>query len=104
MNLLHIMNLYIYSIYFNIFADLLKALNWLTAWSLDTAVKRFEQLQSDGKDAFETRNNIQVFAAQKLSIIYAEVGFSFQITLRLIFLTHLSFLYSAPLTMSSTSL
>ncbi|XP_017860107.1 PREDICTED: peroxisomal acyl-coenzyme A oxidase 3 isoform X1 [Drosophila arizonae] len=52
--------------------NLLKALNWLTAWSLDTAVKRFEQLQSAGKDAFETRNNIQVFAAQKLSIIYAE--------------------------------
>ncbi|KAH8400533.1 hypothetical protein KR222_003328, partial [Zaprionus bogoriensis] len=52
--------------------NLLKALNWLTAWQLNTAVKRFEQLQSAGKNAFETRNNIQVFAAQKLSIIYAE--------------------------------
>ncbi|XP_032591643.1 peroxisomal acyl-coenzyme A oxidase 3 isoform X2 [Drosophila grimshawi] len=52
--------------------NLLKALNWLTAWQLDETVKRFEKLQFDGKDAFETRNNIQVFAAQKLSIIYAE--------------------------------
>ncbi|XP_068150994.1 peroxisomal acyl-coenzyme A oxidase 3 isoform X1 [Drosophila tropicalis] len=52
--------------------NLLQALNWLTAWQLDATVKRFEQLQRDGKDAFETRNNIQVFAAQKLSIIYAE--------------------------------
>jgi len=52
---------------------LLKALDWLTAWQLDATVKRFEQLQFAGKDAFETRNNIQVFAAQKLSIIYAEV-------------------------------
>ncbi|XP_060666690.1 peroxisomal acyl-coenzyme A oxidase 3 isoform X1 [Drosophila nasuta] len=52
--------------------NLLKALNWLTAWQLDATVKRFEQLQFAGKDAFETRNNLQVFAAQKLSIIYAE--------------------------------
>lgn len=89
---------------FYIFADLLKALNWLTAWSLETAVKRFEQLKSDGKDAFETRNNIQVFAAQKLSIIYAEVGFTFSITLEFIVLKSLSFPYSVPLTISSTSL
>ncbi|XP_064554073.1 peroxisomal acyl-coenzyme A oxidase 3 isoform X1 [Drosophila montana] len=52
--------------------NLLKALNWLTAWQLDATVKRVEQLQFAGKDAFETRNNIQVFAAQQLSIIYAE--------------------------------
>ncbi|SPP86171.1 blast:Peroxisomal acyl-coenzyme A oxidase 3 [Drosophila guanche] len=52
--------------------NLLKALNWLTAWQLETTVKRAEQLQREGKDAFETRNNIQVFAAQKLSIIYGE--------------------------------
>ncbi|XP_034471540.1 peroxisomal acyl-coenzyme A oxidase 3 isoform X2 [Drosophila innubila] len=52
--------------------NLLKALDWLTAWQLDATVKRFEQLQFAGKDAFETRNNLQVFAAQKLSIIYAE--------------------------------
>uniref|UniRef100_A0A6P4EW19 Peroxisomal acyl-coenzyme A oxidase 3-like n=1 Tax=Drosophila rhopaloa TaxID=1041015 RepID=A0A6P4EW19_DRORH len=51
---------------------LLKALNWLTAWQLETTVKRVEQQQRNGKDAFETRNNIQVFAAQKLSIIYGE--------------------------------
>ncbi|EDW37434.1 GL26258 [Drosophila persimilis] len=53
-------------------SNLLKALNWLTAWQLETTVKRAEQLQREGKDAFETRNNIQVFAAQKLSIIYGE--------------------------------
>ncbi|KAM8715355.1 hypothetical protein ACLKA7_002418 [Drosophila subpalustris] len=52
--------------------NLLKALDWLTAWQLDATVKRFEQLQFAGKDPFETRNNLQVFAAQKLSIIYAE--------------------------------
>ncbi|XP_022234791.1 peroxisomal acyl-coenzyme A oxidase 3 isoform X1 [Drosophila obscura] len=52
--------------------NLLKALNWLTAWQLEATVKRAEQLQREGKDAFETRNNIQVFAAQKLSIIYGE--------------------------------
>ncbi|XP_017033868.1 peroxisomal acyl-coenzyme A oxidase 3 isoform X1 [Drosophila kikkawai] len=52
--------------------NLLKALNWLTAWQLDNTVKRVEQQQREGKDAFETRNNIQVFAAQKLSIIYGE--------------------------------
>ncbi|KAH8375702.1 hypothetical protein KR009_002628 [Drosophila setifemur] len=52
--------------------NLLKALNWLTAWQLETTVKRFEQQQREGKDTFETRNNIQVFAAQKLSIIYGE--------------------------------
>ncbi|KAH8240830.1 hypothetical protein KR026_005838 [Drosophila bipectinata] len=52
--------------------NLLKALNWLTSWQLETTVKRVEQLQREGKDAFETRNNIQVFAAQKLSIIYGE--------------------------------
>ncbi|KAH8381153.1 hypothetical protein KR200_005982 [Drosophila serrata] len=52
--------------------NLLKALNWLTAWQLETTVKRVEQQQREGKDAFETRNNIQVFAAQKLSLIYGE--------------------------------
>ncbi|XP_016946147.2 peroxisomal acyl-coenzyme A oxidase 3 isoform X18 [Drosophila biarmipes] len=52
--------------------NLLKALNWLTAWQLETTVKRVEEQQRDGKNAFETRNNIQVFYAQKLSIIYGE--------------------------------
>ncbi|XP_030377021.1 peroxisomal acyl-coenzyme A oxidase 3 isoform X2 [Scaptodrosophila lebanonensis] len=52
--------------------NILKALNWLTAWQLDKTVERFEELRKAGRDAFETRNNIQVFAAQKLSIIYAE--------------------------------
>ncbi|KAM8701533.1 hypothetical protein ACLKA7_005557 [Drosophila subpalustris] len=39
--------------------NLLKALDWLTAWQLDATVKRFEQLQFAGKDPFETRNNLQ---------------------------------------------
>ncbi|KMY88516.1 peroxisomal acyl-coenzyme A oxidase 3 isoform X1 [Drosophila simulans] len=52
--------------------NLLNALNWLTVWQLDTTVKRVEEQQREGKDAFETRNNIQVFAAQKLSVIYGE--------------------------------
>ncbi|KQS70618.1 peroxisomal acyl-coenzyme A oxidase 3 isoform X1 [Drosophila erecta] len=52
--------------------NLLNALNWLTVWTLDTTVKRVEEQHREGKDAFETRNNIQVFAAQKLSVIYGE--------------------------------
>ncbi|XP_037959944.1 peroxisomal acyl-coenzyme A oxidase 3-like isoform X2 [Teleopsis dalmanni] len=52
--------------------NLLKALNWLVAYQLDTTVKRFESLKREGVDAFETRNNLQVFNAQLLSIFYAE--------------------------------
>ncbi|XP_037959997.1 peroxisomal acyl-coenzyme A oxidase 3 [Teleopsis dalmanni] len=52
--------------------NILKALNWLTAWQLDVTVKRFESLKREGLDAFETRNNVQVFNAQLLSIIYGQ--------------------------------
>ncbi|CAD6997502.1 unnamed protein product [Ceratitis capitata] len=52
--------------------NLLKALNWLVAYQLDTTVRRFESLKKEGQDAFETRNNIQVFNAQQLSIVYAQ--------------------------------
>uniref|UniRef100_T1PES3 Acyl-coenzyme A oxidase n=1 Tax=Musca domestica TaxID=7370 RepID=T1PES3_MUSDO len=52
--------------------NLLKALNWLVAYQLEQTVKRVETLKSQGLDAFETRNNMQVFNAQTLSIVYAQ--------------------------------
>uniref|UniRef100_A0A0A1XQ08 Acyl-coenzyme A oxidase n=1 Tax=Zeugodacus cucurbitae TaxID=28588 RepID=A0A0A1XQ08_ZEUCU len=52
--------------------NLLKALNWLVAFQLDRTVQRYESLRKQGQNAFETRNNIQVFNAQQLSIIYAQ--------------------------------
>ncbi|XP_053959665.1 peroxisomal acyl-coenzyme A oxidase 3 isoform X2 [Anastrepha ludens] len=52
--------------------NLLKCLNWLVAYQLDVTVRRFESLKKQGQNAFETRNNIQVFNAQQLSIVYAQ--------------------------------
>ncbi|XP_075150124.1 acyl-CoA oxidase 3 isoform X2 [Haematobia irritans] len=52
--------------------SLLKALNWLVAYQLDVTVKRVEDLKRQGLDGFETRNNMQVFNAQTLSIVYAQ--------------------------------
>lgn len=55
-----------------LFLDLLKALNWLLAYQLDVTVKRVESLKRQGLNAFETRNNMQVFNAQPLAIIYGQ--------------------------------
>ena len=55
-----------------VFADLLKALNWLVAYQLEVTVKRVDDLKRQGLNAFETRNNMQVFNAQPLSIIYGQ--------------------------------
>ncbi|XP_050318697.1 peroxisomal acyl-coenzyme A oxidase 3 isoform X1 [Bactrocera neohumeralis] len=52
--------------------NLLKALDWLLAFQLDRTVQRYESLRKKGQDAFETRNNIQVFNARQLSLIYAQ--------------------------------
>lgn len=52
--------------------DLLKTLNWLMAYQLDVTVKRVEALKRQGLSAFETRNNMQVFNAQPLAIIYGQ--------------------------------
>ncbi|XP_017476850.1 PREDICTED: peroxisomal acyl-coenzyme A oxidase 3 isoform X2 [Rhagoletis zephyria] len=52
--------------------NLLKTLNWLVAYQLDATVRRFESLKKQGQNAFETRNNIQVFYAQQLSVVYAQ--------------------------------
>uniref|UniRef100_A0A034VTC7 Acyl-coenzyme A oxidase n=2 Tax=Bactrocera dorsalis TaxID=27457 RepID=A0A034VTC7_BACDO len=52
--------------------NLLKALDWLLAFQLDRTVQRYESLRKHGRDAFETRNNIQVFNAQQVSLIYAQ--------------------------------
>lgn len=47
-------------------------MNWLVAYQLDVTVKRVESLKRQGLDAFETRNNMQVFNAQTLSIVYGQ--------------------------------
>ncbi|XP_067620286.1 peroxisomal acyl-coenzyme A oxidase 3 isoform X2 [Eurosta solidaginis] len=52
--------------------NLLKALNWLVACQLDASVRYCEKLSKQGQNAFETRNNMQVFKAQQLSIIYGQ--------------------------------
>ncbi|XP_065357316.1 peroxisomal acyl-coenzyme A oxidase 3 isoform X2 [Calliphora vicina] len=52
--------------------SLLKALSWLMAYQLDVTVKRVDALKRQGLDAFETRNNMQVFNAQPLALIYGE--------------------------------
>ncbi|KAM7352384.1 acyl-CoA oxidase 3 isoform 2-T2 [Cochliomyia hominivorax] len=52
--------------------NLLKALNWLVAYQLDVTCKRVESLKRQGLNAFETRNNMQVFNAQPLAIIYGQ--------------------------------
>lgn len=52
--------------------SLLHTLNWLCAFQLDLAVKRVEELQKSGQNAFEIRNNSQVFTSSTLSIIYAQ--------------------------------
>lgn len=42
------------------------------AYQLEVTVKRVEALKRQGLDAFETRNNMQVFNAQPLSIVYGQ--------------------------------
>lgn len=50
--------------------NLLKAFNWLVAYQLDVTCKRVELLKRQGLDTFETRNNMQVFNAQTLALVY----------------------------------
>ncbi|XP_013101539.2 peroxisomal acyl-coenzyme A oxidase 3 [Stomoxys calcitrans] len=52
--------------------NILKALNWLVAYQLEETVQRVEALKRQGLDGFETRNNMQVFNAQTLSIVFAQ--------------------------------
>lgn len=52
--------------------NIMNALNWLCAWQLDVCVKRSDKLKQGGQNSFDVRNNIQVFYAQQLSIIYGQ--------------------------------
>lgn len=57
-----------------IFVDNLSALSWLVAWLLEKTHQHSLNLQRKGLSAFETRNNMQVFYAQSLSIVYGQVS------------------------------
>lgn len=46
----------------------------MCAWLLEETAKRSESLTKSGKSAFEARNNIQVFYAKTLSIVFAQVS------------------------------
>lgn len=61
----------------NVLKDLLQALNWLCAYQLEKAVKRSVHLTELGLNSFDSRNEMQVFNAQTLAIIYGEVSFRF---------------------------
>lgn len=52
--------------------DLLMTLNWLCAYQLEKTAARVETLKRDGKSAFDTRNDSQIFHATTLSMIYGE--------------------------------
>lgn len=50
------------------------ALNWLCAWLLEQTGRRSEDLKAGGKTSFETQNEIQIFYAKTLSIVFAQVS------------------------------
>uniref|UniRef100_A0A1A9X084 Acyl-coenzyme A oxidase n=1 Tax=Glossina brevipalpis TaxID=37001 RepID=A0A1A9X084_9MUSC len=52
--------------------NLLQALNWLCAYQLERAVRRSVHLTEQGLNSFDTRNEMQVFGAQTLAIVYGE--------------------------------
>ncbi|XP_076303568.1 peroxisomal acyl-coenzyme A oxidase 3 isoform X1 [Lasioglossum baleicum] len=52
--------------------NLLSSFQWLICYYLKRTYKRTQYLKSNGNDDFEIRNNIQVFFAQTLSLIYAQ--------------------------------
>lgn len=56
-------------------SDALVALDWLVAWLLEKTYQYSAELQRNGMSAFNVRNNIQIFHAQTLSIVYAQVSF-----------------------------
>lgn len=47
-------------------------LDWLCAWLLETTHKRAQQLKGSGQNSFHTRNDMQVFHAQTLTILYGQ--------------------------------
>lgn len=58
--------------------DLLFFLKWLVCYYLKKTYEQVQHLKSKGDDDFEVRNNSQVFLAQSLSILYAQVTFNFR--------------------------
>lgn len=50
------------------------ALDWLVASFLEKTYQYSQELQRKGLSPFNVRNNIQVFHAQTLSIVYAQVS------------------------------
>lgn len=59
------------------FSDIQYALNWLCAWLLEHTGQRLDSLKLAGKSTFEARNEIQIFHAKTLSIVFAEVILQF---------------------------
>lgn len=55
------------------FIDILKALDWLVAWSLEKTYQYSLELKNKGASTFNVRNDTQVFHAQTLSIVYGQV-------------------------------
>lgn len=56
-----------------LFTDIQTALSWLCAYQLELTGKRLASLKSTGKSSFEARNEIQIFYAKTLSILFAQV-------------------------------
>lgn len=57
-----------------IFVDIQTALDWLCAWLLEQTARHFDNLKSSGKSSFEARNEMQIFYAKTLSIVFVEVS------------------------------
>lgn len=57
-----------------LFTDILATLDWVVAWLLEQTYQHSTELQHKGMSAFNVRNNNQVFNAQTLSIVYAQVS------------------------------
>lgn len=53
--------------------DILLALEWLCVWLLDMTYKKVLNLERKKEDSFTIRNNIQVFYATALAIVYGQV-------------------------------
>lgn len=56
------------------FVDIQIALNWLCAWLLEQTGQRLDSLKNAGKSSFEARNEIQIFYAKTLSLVFAQVS------------------------------
>lgn len=76
-------------------SDILLALEWLCVWLLDMTYKKVVNLERKKEDSFTIRNNIQVFYATTLAIVYAQVPQKISLGF-CEFITHVFNLYSEP--------